>query len=57
MNPSLKFIQAACAAQAAWMNFNEGFIVHWGLILSSLYLCFAGIAQQIFPETERNRIA
>ena len=27
-----------CAANAAWLDFNEGLIAHWGLILSSLYL-------------------
>jgi phosphatidylcholine synthase len=42
------------AAWAAWVNFGEGSWAHWGLVLSSLYLTFAGIAQQIFPERARH---
>ncbi|MCB5411142.1 CDP-alcohol phosphatidyltransferase family protein [Pseudogemmobacter faecipullorum] len=38
------------ATWAAWMNFAEGSWSHWGLILTSLYLTLAGIAQQIIPE-------
>ncbi len=38
------------AAWAAWMDFAEGSLSHWGLILTSLYLALAGIAQQIIPE-------
>jgi phosphatidylcholine synthase len=38
------------AGWAAWMNFAEGSLAHWGLVLTSLYLCFAGIAQQIVPQ-------
>ena len=38
------------AAWAAMVNFAEGSLAHWGLILTSLYLVLAGIAQQIFPE-------
>ncbi len=38
-----------CAAWAAWTDFNAGPIAHWGLIVSSLYLILAGIAQQIIP--------
>jgi phosphatidylcholine synthase len=44
------------AAWAAWANFAEGTWAHWGLIASSIYLCIAGIAQQILPERPR-RIA
>ena len=38
------------AGWAAWADFQSPMIVHWGLILTSLYLIFAGIAQQILPE-------
>ncbi len=38
------------AGWAAWANFAEGSLAHWGLVISSLYLSFAGIAQQIIPE-------
>ncbi|MEF3046386.1 CDP-alcohol phosphatidyltransferase family protein [Pseudotabrizicola sp. L79] len=37
------------AGWAAWADFQSPMIVHWGLILTSLYLIFAGIAQQIVP--------
>ena len=39
-----------CAGWAAWVNFAEGSIAHWGLVISSIYLCTAGIAQQIIPQ-------
>ena len=38
------------AGWAAWWDFNEGPIAKWLLVLTSLYLCLAGIAQQIIPE-------
>jgi phosphatidylcholine synthase len=38
-----------CAARAAWVDFHPGEWAHWGLVLTSLYLAFAGIAQQLFP--------
>lgn len=38
------------AGWAAWMNFAEGSLAHWGLVITSLYLCLAGIVQQIVPE-------
>lgn len=38
------------AAWAAWVEFAVGSWAHWGLVVTSLYLCFAGIAQQIIPE-------
>ncbi|MFC2968842.1 CDP-alcohol phosphatidyltransferase family protein [Acidimangrovimonas pyrenivorans] len=40
----------AFAGWSAWTNFNPGAFVHAGLALTSLYLVFAGIAQQIVPE-------
>ena len=42
---------------AAWVDFNEGLLVEWGLIATSLYLCFAGIAQELFPDHTPDRIA
>ena len=41
------------AAWAAWVDFAEGSVAHWGLVASSLYLCLAGIAQQVFPAKVR----
>lgn len=38
------------AAWAAYVNFAEGTWAHWGLVATSIYLSFAGIAQQIIPE-------
>jgi phosphatidylcholine synthase len=38
-----------CAARAAWVDFEEGTWAHWGLVISSLYLVGAGIAQQLVP--------
>lgn len=37
------------AAWAAWVDFHPESWAHWGLILTSLYLVFAGILQQIIP--------
>ncbi|MGV8950291.1 MAG: CDP-alcohol phosphatidyltransferase family protein [Cypionkella sp.] len=42
-----------CAGWAAWSNFTPGSLAHWGLALSSIYLCVAGILQQIIPERRR----
>ena len=44
------------AAWAAATDFQQGLLVEWGLILSSLYLCLAGIAQEIFPDRSTDRI-
>jgi len=38
------------AGWATWVDFHPNSWAHWGLIITSLYLCFAGIAQQIIPE-------
>lgn len=38
------------AARAAWVDFAEGDIAHWGLTIASVYLLVAGVAQQLFPE-------
>lgn len=37
------------AGWAAWVDFHPQSWAHWGLVLTSLYLTFAGIAQQILP--------
>ena len=38
------------AGWAAWVDFHPQSWAHWGLIITSIYLLFAGIAQQIIPE-------
>ncbi|MBC7146501.1 MAG: CDP-alcohol phosphatidyltransferase family protein [Thioclava marina] len=38
------------AGWAAWVDFDPASWAHWGLIVTSLYLLFVGIAQQIIPE-------
>jgi len=38
------------AAWAALVKFHPESWAHWGLIVTSIYLVFAGIAQQIIPE-------
>jgi phosphatidylcholine synthase len=35
------------AASAAWVNFDPAWGAHWGLLVTSVYLAFAGVAQQI----------
>ena len=37
------------AGWAAWVDFHPESWAHWGLVITSLYLTFAGIAQQIVP--------
>lgn len=37
------------AGWAAMVDFDERSWAHWGLVVTSLYLCLAGIAQQIIP--------
>lgn len=37
------------AGWAAWVNFHPESWAHWGLVVTSLYLTFVGIVQQIFP--------
>ncbi|MGP3697664.1 CDP-alcohol phosphatidyltransferase family protein [Rhodobacter sp. NSM] len=41
------------AAWAAWVEFSEQSWAHWGLVVTSIYLVLAGIAQQVFPERAR----
>ncbi|WP_299352199.1 CDP-alcohol phosphatidyltransferase family protein [uncultured Shimia sp.] len=38
------------AGWAAWVDFHPESWAHWGLVVTSLYLLFAGVAQQILPE-------
>lgn len=38
------------AGWSAWVEFAAGSWAHWGLTATSVYLLFAGIAQQIIPE-------
>ena len=38
------------AGWAAWFNFVSESWAHWGLIVTSIYLLFAGVAQQVIPE-------
>ncbi len=38
------------AGWAAWVDFHPESWALWGLVASSLYLIFAGIAQQLIPE-------
>lgn len=37
------------AGWAAWLDFDPQNWAHWGLIVTSLYLAFAGILQQLIP--------
>ena len=38
------------AGWAAWVDFHPQSWAHWGLVATSIYLLFAGIAQQLIPE-------
>jgi phosphatidylcholine synthase len=38
------------AGWAAWVDFHPESWAHWGLVVTSVYLTFAGIAQQLFPQ-------
>ena len=40
------------AGWAAWVDFHPESWAHWGLVVTSVYLLFAGIAQQIIPERQ-----
>ena len=50
LNLSMALAWVAFAAWAAWTGFNPQSWAHWGLVVTSLYLTCAGIAQQILPE-------
>ncbi|WP_432449500.1 CDP-alcohol phosphatidyltransferase family protein [Aliiroseovarius marinus] len=38
------------AGWAAWVDFHPESWAHWGLVVTSIYLLVAGIAQQVIPE-------
>jgi phosphatidylcholine synthase len=38
------------AGWAAWVNFHPDSWAHWGLIVTSVYLLFVGVVQQVMPE-------
>lgn len=40
------------AGWAAWVDFHPESWAHWGLVVTSVYLLFAGIAQQIIPDRQ-----
>ncbi|ANT61529.1 MULTISPECIES: phosphatidylcholine/phosphatidylserine synthase [Roseobacteraceae] len=46
----MALIWTGCAGWAAWTNFHAGSWAHWGLVITSVYLIFAGIAQQVIPQ-------
>ncbi|WP_375691089.1 CDP-alcohol phosphatidyltransferase family protein [Pseudooceanicola sp. LIPI14-2-Ac024] len=37
---------------AAWVDFHPESWAHWGLVVTSIYLLFAGVAQQVIPPRE-----
>lgn len=41
------------AGWAAWVDFHPDSWAHWGLVAASVYLIFAGIAQQLIPARTR----
>jgi phosphatidylcholine synthase len=38
------------AGWAAWVDFYPESWAHWGLVVTSIYLVFAGVAQQLIPQ-------
>jgi len=40
------------AGWSAWVNFHPESWAHWGLVVTSIYLVFAGAAQQLIPLAE-----
>lgn len=38
------------AGWAAWVDFDQASWAHWGLVVTSVYLVFAGVVQQIIPD-------
>ncbi|WP_136683737.1 CDP-alcohol phosphatidyltransferase family protein [Falsirhodobacter xinxiangensis] len=38
------------AGWAAWVDFHPQSWAHWGLVVTSVYLLFAGIVQELFPK-------
>ncbi len=56
VNLGVAILWLVTAGQSAWLGFEESGVVHVLLLAASLYLCFAGIAQQILPEKKADRI-
>ncbi|WP_137699549.1 CDP-alcohol phosphatidyltransferase family protein [Marimonas lutisalis] len=50
MTLPMAFAWTFFAGWAAWVDFHPESWASWGLIITSVYLMFAGIAQQIIPE-------
>jgi phosphatidylcholine synthase len=40
------------AGWSAWVNFDPESWAHWGLVVTSVYLVFAGAAQQLIPSKD-----
>ncbi len=45
----MALIWTGFAGWAAWVDFHPDSWAHWGLVVSSLYLLFAGVLQQAMP--------
>lgn len=45
----IAFLWTACAGWAAWVDFHPESWALWGLIVTSIYLALAGIAQSLIP--------
>jgi phosphatidylcholine synthase len=45
------------AGWAAWVDFHSESWAHWGLVITSVYLLFAGAAQQVIPERRPAAVA
>jgi phosphatidylcholine synthase len=43
----MAFAWTVFAGWAAWVDFDAQSWAHWGLVVTSIYLAFAGAAQQI----------
>ena len=48
----MALVWTLCAGRAAWVDFDPASWALWGLTVTSLYLVFAGIAQQILPQSD-----
>lgn len=49
-NLGMAVLWLVTATAAAWVDFHAGPVVQAGLLISSLYLTLAGIAQQVLPD-------
>jgi len=47
LNLPMAFAWTFFAGWAAWVDFDPAWGAHWGLLVTSVYLAFAGIVQQI----------